>query len=282
MRRIGAALIVAAALAGTATGTAAASGPPVYKQLSYGPSAGEKGTVFASATAGSPIVVLVHGGGWRLQGKEIEESTQAKALQLQGFTVFDVNYDQDSPTTPAFPLQVEEIETAVRWIVSNAAKYHGNETNVVMLGGSAGGQLVAMAAELLDAERPGTVAGVASLSGPYDFQTLVAAAESKEIKDRNYVTSIGQALGCPGNLPACSPAFEEAWSPTLHIPAAGSPSWLLVSSQQYPVDTHQAEEMRADLQAAGCSVAMLEVATSHGFYLWSEVATQVYEFIRAT
>jgi acetyl esterase/lipase len=276
-----AAIAFASAIGAVACSTASATAPPIYKGISYGPSPGEKGTVFAAAKPGATVVVLVHGGGWRTQTNEIEESAQAKSLQLKGFTVFDINYDQDSPTTVAFPLEPAEVETAIEWIIARAAAYNGNASNVVLLGGSSGGQLVATAAEALDASAPGTVRGVVSLSGPYDLQLLVQQAIKKEIKDLNYIKSIGQALGCASNLQTCSSSYEAEWSPDLHIPETGCPTWLLVSSVEVPSDTLQAEVMLAHLNESACPATFKEVPKGHGFYLWGEVSTQVVEFIRA-
>jgi len=281
VRRVATAIAVGTAIGAVTCSAAFAAAPPIYKGISYGPSSGEKGTVYAAAKPGATVVVLVHGGGWRTQTNEIEESSEARSLQLKGFTVFDINYDQDSPTTLAFPLEVAEVQTAIEWIIARASTYNGNAANVVLLGGSSGGQLVAMAAEALDSAAPGTVRGVVSLSGPYDLQLLVQQAIKKEIKDLNYVKSIGQALGCASNLQTCSSSLEAEWSPDLHIPETGCPTWLLVSSVEVPTDTIQAEDMVAHLNESACPVTFKEVPKGHGFYLWGEVGTQVVEFIHA-
>ena len=90
-----------------------------------------------------------------------------------------------------------------------------------------------------------------------DFQTLVARAEAHEIKDKSYVKSIEQALGCSGDWSACSPAYEaEQHSPALNIPASDCPDWLLLSSQIDTTATAQAEEMLSKLQAAGCNASL--------------------------
>lgn len=272
---------LAATMAAVACGPAAALAPPTYKGISYGALAGEKGTLYVSAKSGSPIVVLVHGGGWRLQPNEIEQGSIANAIRNHGLTVFDINYEQDSPTTTAFPLEVEEVETAIGWIVAHAGAYNGDPANVELLGGSAGGQLVSMAADLLDAAAPGTVRAVISLSAPYDLRLLVEQAIRKEIKDLNYIKSIGQALGCSTSLLTCSSSFEAEWSPAFHLPGGGCPTWMIVSSVEDRPDTLQAEDMLAHLQQSGCTSIFDEVAKSHGFYLWSEVATRAYEFLKA-
>jgi acetyl esterase/lipase len=259
------------ALAGTA--------PPIYKGVSYGPSPGELQTVYAQNKPGATIVVLVHGGGWRLQLLPIEESTQAKYLQRLGYAVFDINFTQDSPTETAFPLETGQVAAATEWAIAHAAAYDANPANVVLLGGSAGGQLVARVAEQLDAAAPGTVRAVVSLSGPMNFATLVQMALNGTIKDKPFILSIGQALGCTGQLASCSPTYEAEWSPALHIPESGCPDWLLVSSEVDVSETAQAREMLADLQGAGCNASLDLVPTGHGFGLWSQAVPRLTGFL---
>jgi acetyl esterase/lipase len=254
---------------------------PIFRGVSYGPSPAETATIYGQVRPGATTVVLVHGGGWRLQPLATEEGSEAKSLQVQGFVVFDVNYDQDSATERAFPLETNDIVAATEWAIANAASYGANPANVVLLGGSAGGQLVARAAEQLDAAKPGAVRAVISLSGPMNFSTLVALAQNGTIKDRGYVLSIGQALGCNGDLAACSPGYEDEWSPALNIPASGCPDWLLFSSEVDVVAQAQASEMLTDLQTAGCKATWDVVPTGHGFSFWPTISRRVYAFVAA-
>jgi acetyl esterase/lipase len=270
--------LLAAALAVPASASATL---PVYREVAYGPSAGEKATVFGQLKPGSTIVVLVHGGGWRLQKYVTEEGSPSKALQKQGFMVFDVNYDQDSPTQPAFPLEVDEVAEATTYAIEHAEAWGGNPANVVLLGGSAGGQLAARAAEVVDQASPGAVRGVVSLSGPMNLVTLVQMAIDGTLTDHAYIKSIGQALGCSASLAACSTSFAAEWSPAVNIPTVSCPAWLLVSSEVDVVATLQADEMLADLGEAGCSAAHVELATGHGFSYWSTIAPQVYSFVKS-
>jgi acetyl esterase/lipase len=268
-------------LAPSSTIAAISTPPPIYRGVSYGPSPGELQTIYAARSSGAPSVILVHGGGWRLQKLATEDGSQAKSLQLQGFTVFDVNYDQDSPSVAAFPLETNEIAAATQWAIAHAGEYNADPANVVMIGGSAGGQLAARTAELLDTAAPGTVRAVVSLSGPMNFTTLVAMAQAGQIKDRNYVTSIGQALGCLGVLSACSPAFETEWSPALNLPSPGCPDWLLLASEVDTAAVAQAQEMLSAAQAAACNAAMLTVPTGHGFSYWSQASARIFAFVRS-
>jgi acetyl esterase/lipase len=273
-------LALAGALAGAAAPASATL--PIYREVAYGPEPAEKATIYAQTKAGSTAVVLIHGGGWRLQKLPTEDGFQSKSLQMHGFTVFDINYTQDSPTERAFPLETNDVMAATRWAIEHAAEYGANPSNFVLLGGSAGGQLAARSAELLDEAAPGTVRAVVSLSGPMNFATLIQLALNGTLKDRPYILSIGQALGCTGALATCSPSYEAEWSPALNIPpAAACPAWLLVSSEVDVVATQQEQEMLADLQAGGCSASNVLVPTGHGFSYWTTVAPQIFAFAGA-
>jgi acetyl esterase/lipase len=254
---------------------------PIFRGVPYGPSPEQIATIFTPSQAGATTVVLVHGGGWRLQKLATEVGSQAKSLQLQGFAVFDVNYRQDSPTERAFPLETDDVAGATEWAIAHASQYGANPAKVVLIGGSSGGQLVARAAEQLNAARPGTVKAVISLSGPMNFSTLVPLAQNGTIRNKSFIRSIGQALGCSAELSACSQAYEAAWSPALNIPAGACPDWLLVSSEVDAVAQSQADEMYAKLQAASCTATRAVVPTGHGFSYWPTISKQVFSFIAA-
>lgn len=277
-------LVLGGALLAAALGAAPAQAltPPIYREVPYGPSPAERMTIFSHSGAPGPLVVLVHGGGWRLQPNATEFGSQARSLQKQGAAVFDINYDQDSPTETAFPLETNDVRAAVLWATAHAAEYGADPSNVVLLGGSAGGLLVERAAELLDEEAPGTVRGVVSLSGPTDFTTLIGLALNHTLTDRSYIFSIGQALGCTGALASCPTAYAEEWSPALHVPAAANcPTWMLLWSEVDAVAKLQAEELRGNLLAAGCSVSTDVLPTGHGFSYWSTANHAIFAYVHA-
>jgi len=270
---------LAAALLSAPAPTLAQS-PPIYRAVSYGPSPNEIATIYSQTNPGATAVILVHGGGWRLQKLVTEQGSVANSLYRQGFVVFDINYEQDSPTEPAFPLETGDVMAATEWAIAHAATYGANPANVVMLGGSAGAQLVSRAAEQLDVAAPGTVRAVAELSGPMNFQTLVADAIAGAVP-KAYVKSIGQALGCPSSLTLCAASFEAEWSPALNVPTSGCPDWLLITSETEPTDRSQSEEMLTALQGAGCRAELNMQPTGHGFSYWSAVARSVAAFFKA-
>jgi acetyl esterase/lipase len=265
------------------TTAAQAKEPPPIKGVSYGPSPAELQTIYPAKEAGATTVIFVHGGGWRFQKLETEQGSDALGLQKEGFAVFNVNYPQDSPMELAFPLEPDAIETATSWAISHGESYNASPHNVVLLGGSAGGQLVAMAAEQLDAAVPGTVKAVITLSGPTNLKSLVELGQRHEIKT-SLIHSLEQALGCGPSLTGCSEAFETEWSPTAHVPeVTACPAWLLFSAEADLVPITQADEMLAALEGAGCSAKLDVVAgKGHSFSYWPTVAkADIYPFIKS-
>ncbi len=140
-----------------------------HTTVSYGSSPYQTVTVYPVPTTGAPLVMLVHGGGWDSKPGFNYLHTEATDLHDAGFAVFDVNYDTMPRSHGAFPLEIDDVVNATAWAIAHADVYGADPTNVEMIGGSAGGQLVAMAAEALNAAAPGTVRSIVTLSGALDF-----------------------------------------------------------------------------------------------------------------
>jgi acetyl esterase/lipase len=281
--------IAALATAPSALGLTTVSSPygPVYEHVSYGPRLAEQMDIFESAASNSPIVVLVHGGGWRFQYALSRFAGEAKALQAQGFTVFDINYQQDSERRAAFPTESNDVVLATRWAMANAGQYHANPGNVVLLGGSAGGQLVGVAAEQMNAAAPGTVKGVVSLSGPMNLESMLSLVEGGSYTNEEFAYSLNQALGrLPGTTIFASTSelesYPAAWSPALHVAPRTCAKWLLFNSQEEGIPLSQAQEMASAAAHAGCSASLQVVPGSkHAFGYFGLVANTIFDFIRS-
>ncbi len=252
--------------------------PPVVANLSYASASPfETLDVYPAAVPSAPLVILVHGGGWKSK-LNTYLPTEARSLQAAGFAVFDLNYRSYS-STGAFPMEIDDVVAGTQWAMSNATTYDANPAGVVMIGGSAGGQLVAMAAEQLDAASAGTVRGVISLSGVFDFGRLVADAQAGSIS--GYLTkAASDALACP--IAKCTAATEQLWSPVDHLPAVCPGSSLLFNSQRELMPLDQPAAMASALQAGGCQVTESIVkGPDHSFAYWHSVLPAILSFISA-
>jgi acetyl esterase len=86
-----------------------------------------------------PVVVYVHGGGFRILSKEALW-IMALMFARQGYVVFNINY-RLAPRYP-YPAAVSDCCAALEWVAEHAAAYGGDPTRLVLAGESAGANLV--------------------------------------------------------------------------------------------------------------------------------------------
>lgn len=169
-----------------------------------------------SGTGPHPVVVFVHGGGWRLGDRQQIGGSYIKLgrrLAAQGVLAMVISYR----LAPRFkhPAQVRDVSRALAWALEHASEYGGDPRRVFAMGHSAGAHLVALAATdprwLAEVgQSPLHLKGVIGVSGPYDIEHL------------------GQATML-GGLPMVIPAFgsdAKVWRdamPANHLKSATPP-----------------------------------------------------------
>jgi len=256
-------------------------GAAFYEAVSYGPSANEIANIYASATPNSPIVILVHGGGWRKQGALGRFELPSRNLQAAGFTVVEINYDQDSRSAPAFPVEPNEVAASARWAIAHAGAYNGDPSELFLLGGSAGANLVDLAGQELNAATPGTVRAVVSLSGPTNFITLMPMLEENTFSNEDFNLSVHRALGMEESsvFPA---AYAQRWSPALQVSGKTCPAFLIFNSAEEFIPLSQAQDLYSSLIAAKCNATLsVQPGSEHAFMYFRDVKAQVIAFLRA-
>jgi acetyl esterase len=98
-----------------------------------------------------PIVIYVHGGGFRILSKDTHW-IMALSFARRGFLVFNLSY-RLAPQYP-YPAAVEDVCAAYEWIVRHAPAYRGDLSRVVVAGESAGANLATTLALASCYERP--------------------------------------------------------------------------------------------------------------------------------
>ena len=93
----------------------------------------------AQPSSPSPVVVVIHGGGWISGSKEERVLEMMPYLQM-GFAAVNVEYRLAKFSLA--PAAVEDCRCALHWVFANAKKYNFDPSRVVLQGGSAGGHLV--------------------------------------------------------------------------------------------------------------------------------------------
>lgn len=119
---------------------------------------------YSSAQAGKrPCVVVVHGGSWA--GGDSRQLPEINSeLAKNGYNVATINYRLAPQYT--FPAPVQDVAAALAYLRSHAQALFIDTTQFVLLGRSAGGQIVLSAAYTL---HDPSLAGVISFYGPSDM-----------------------------------------------------------------------------------------------------------------
>lgn len=137
--------------------------PAQVMDVHVAPSQGEK----------AKVLILLHGGSW--SGGDKAEFAQAIPIlrqQLNNFAIFNINYRLANRSIPStqYPAQINDLETAIGFIVSKAETYHVDTRSMALLGVSAGAHLALLQAYKNNSN--GHIKAVIDLFGPTDLHTL--------------------------------------------------------------------------------------------------------------
>lgn len=106
----------------------------------------------AEATGVLPVVFHSHGGGWILGDETTHERLDRELANQAQAVVVLVDY---TPAPEAhYPVQNEQVYTALEWAVANAAQIGADPSRIALVGDSAGGNMTA-ALTLMAKERGG-------------------------------------------------------------------------------------------------------------------------------
>lgn len=93
-----------------------------------------------------PVIIDIHGGGWMYAEKGLNHHYCA-ALADRGYVVFNINYRLVPDVT--VNQQLQDVARALRWIRDHGSQYPCDMRNIMLTGDSAGGQLAAYSAVLM-------------------------------------------------------------------------------------------------------------------------------------
>ena len=219
----------------------------------------------------APLVVLVHGGGWRSGSRE-NLAPLAARLAARGYAAATVDY-RLSGTAP-YPAAVHDIKQAVRWLRTAAPRYGIDQQRIAIAGGSAGGQIAALVGmtngqAAFDPDAAGVappdssaVQAVVNIDGLSDFTS--AEARQHEDDPAKNPSAAGAWLG--GRYGERMAQWREA-SPLTHA-GAGSPPVLFVTSGQARFSVGR-EQLAERLRQHGVASEHVNLpGTPHSFWLF--------------
>ena len=197
-----------------------------------------------------PIVVWIHGGGWRGGDKR---RCRALLLVKRGYAVASVNYRLSREAT--FPAQIHDCKSAIRWIRANAKKYSIDPDRIGVWGGSAGGHLVALLGtsggvkalegDGANLDQSSRVQAVADFCGPADLTAFKGADRSRRLLEA--------FLGGPVDDNLAKAALA---SPVTHITKDDPPFLIMHGSADPVVPAAQSRRLPTALKKAGIDTTL--------------------------
>ena len=252
---------------------------------SYAGGAARLADVFVPSRGAAPfpVVIWLHGGGWRFGDRRLAPDL-ALFAQRSGLAVVSIDYRLTDEVR--FPAPVVDVKTAVRWVRSVASRFGFDDRKIGLWGSSAGAHLAACAAlssenEFLSEEHLGYSSAVHAVLDGYGPTNLGRIDQL-----RSLVRPVGndaESLLVGGVLPAGDPeSFESrligasvSEAPQLvqladpvHYVRSGSPPFLILHGQADTlIPSEQSRYLFNALRDAGCDATLVLFQNlKHGFF----------------
>jgi len=223
------------------------------RDVPYGKHSAQRLDIYATEGVRAPVMVYVHGGGWRAGDKN---RVGRKAMFFTGMDWVFVSINYRLLPDGKHPRNVQDVAAALAWVHEHIAKYGGNPGKLFLMGHSAGAHLAALVAtdgrwlrEVGQDLR--IVRGVISLdTNGYDLPALMADGPA-----RLYHQVFGE-----------DPSVWRDASPIHHVEkGTGIPPFLLCYSRGLgrrinPTRKVRAEAFAKALRAAGIPADVIDAA----------------------
>lgn len=211
-----------------------------------------------------PIVVYVHGGAWRTGDKGNRIADKVALFTGAGYAFASVNYrlspDPIDTGYPAgrirFPDHPDDVAEALAWIDRNGSGLGVDPSRMVLIGHSAGAQIVALLASDPSYVRrwgvkPRRLLGAIPLDGEYDIAARIATGTQRSR------AMLFNAFATPAEN-----AVDDAWRLGSPIEWAGTedPPFLVVTQRNAPARAAAAGRM---VDALGAGATLLAVPYDH-------------------
>ncbi len=200
-----------------------------------------------TASSCVPVVVWVHGGGWKGGSKE---RCPAAWLAERGYAVASINYRLSQEAQ--WPAQIDDCRAAIRWLRANAEAYGLDDRNIAAWGGSAGGHLVALlGTQDVPAEESisSRVRAVCDWYGPTDLLTMPANVLGPGKTLADLAESNGAKL--LGGTVRDRPELARNASALHHISPGDAPFLIMHGSNDAVVPLEQSQRFHEQLTKSG-------------------------------
>jgi acetyl esterase/lipase len=214
-----------------------------------------------------PAILSVHGGRWRAGNRT--DASSIKVADWAGFGFFAMSIDYRLVGSTPAPAPYQDLLCALRWLHAHAREYRIDPQRIYLIGQSAGGHMVSLAATLGAGPYPKTGGWD---DAPMDFRAAISVAGAYDLNTLSW-----------GNL--WTPLNQEVEkaralaSPLKAIVPATKPLMVIHSDDDRSVPIQQAVDMAQALQAAKIRTRFVHYKDRGHMGITEEVIKEARAFI---
>jgi acetyl esterase/lipase len=206
----------------------------------------------ANAKANVPVVIWVHGGGWRVNDKYADMNYMKNTIRMiieKGYAIASIDYRHS--TTAKFPAQIQDCNQAIQFLYDNASKYKLDKNKFVVMGFSAGGHLGSLLAlshnnniKDFSIKQPSfKIKAMLNYYGPVELLLFYGAGSPPDIKDDAIATLLGVS-------PIERPDVVKYASPSTYIDKDDPPFFIVHGEKDESVPVNHSYLLQSYLNLA--------------------------------
>jgi acetyl esterase/lipase len=199
----------------------------------------------------APVIVMVHGGGWRIGDKNSKGVVDNKLKHWlpQGFVLVSVDYRM-LPEAPV-DVQARDVASAVAYVEAHAGDWGGDGNRLILMGHSAGAHLVTLVSS-----DPAKVAAAGGHSWRGTVVLDSAALDVAHVMTNKHPKLYDDAFGN-------DPAFWASVSPTAQLKPGAVPMMLVCSLKRPDDSCGQSRAFADHLKAIGMDAPVVPQPLTH-------------------
>lgn len=212
-----------------------------------------------------PLVVFIHGGGWLVNDKYADigyMGNTVSALINNGMAVASIDYRFASQAQ--FPALIQDCNQALRFLCTNAEKYHLDINRIAIMGFSAGGHLASLQGLANNNAIPAffmngkaqkfNIKAVVDYYGPSELTSLGSSEDPKAPE--------AILLGAP---PVARPDLAKIASPVTYVDKNDPPFLIFHGEKDDMVTNRQSKLLSGWLSAVGVKNELIIVPNAPHF-----------------
>ncbi|MBL8572967.1 MAG: alpha/beta hydrolase [Hyphomicrobiaceae bacterium] len=230
------------------------AGVTVQRDIAYGADPNQRYDIYLPShfdVRRSPVIVMVHGGGWKRGDKGASNVVKNKAARWvpKGAVFVSINYRLLPGTDPLH--QADDVAKAIAHVQTKALTYGADGNKVILMGHSAGAHLAA----LVNAD-PSRVTNIGGKTWLGTIALDSAALDVPAVMNRRHLPLYDAAFGA-------NPNYWYQTSPIHGLGAKSLPLLAVCSTQRPDQPCDQAKAFAARAKGLGVTAGVREEALSH-------------------